>query len=174
MTIVDKNGVLSKLGSYEPLVLELGCGNRKRLPYSIGIDALDYEAVDIVGDVFDVLQQFPNQSVDMITTHHFFEHIEDLNHLMTELARVMVFNGKIEIVVPHFSNPYFYSDPTHRSFFGLYTFSYYAVAPFLKRTVPTYQRETRFELLQIDLISVSYTHSPSPRDRQKSRMPSSA
>src|SRR6185312_2948084 len=35
--------------------------------------------------------------------------------------------GEFRAVVPHFSNLHFYSDPTHRTFFGLYTFSYLSV-----------------------------------------------
>lgn len=152
MTIIDKYGVLNNLSQFQPLILELGCGNRKRQEHSIGIDILDYEAVDIVGDIFEVFQQIPDQSVDVVASHHFFEHIDDLNRLMAELARISSIGGKLEIVVPHFSNPYFYSDPTHRSFFGLYTFSYYAKSPFFKRLVPTYQRELKFELLQAKLV----------------------
>ncbi len=56
MAILDKRGSLSWL---QDASLELGCGGRKRHPEALGIDALDHECVDIVGDVYDVLAQMP-------------------------------------------------------------------------------------------------------------------
>jgi hypothetical protein len=50
------------------------------------------------------------------------------------------------VVVPHFSNPYFYSDPTHRRTFGLYTFSYFAEDPLFRRRVPNYDHAPRLRL----------------------------
>lgn len=41
MGIVDKKHILARLPTLPRLALELGCGNRKRAPDSIGIDALD-------------------------------------------------------------------------------------------------------------------------------------
>lgn len=152
MTIVDKTRVLEQLSSFQPLLLELGCGNRKRLPASVGIDVLDYEAVDIVGDVFEVLAHFPNASVDAVASHHFIEHIPDLTRLLTELARILKPNGKIDFVAPHFSNPYFYSDCTHKSCFGLYTFCYFSANSYFKRKVPTYQKQLQYEIMQVDLV----------------------
>ncbi len=156
MTIIDKHQIISKLTtadgpSNEAVILELGCGNRKRLPNSIGIDILDYEAVDIVGDLITVLQAFPVNSVDFVTSHHVFEHLADLEALLDELARVIKKNGKLEATVPHFSNPYYYSDYTHQRFFGLYTFCYLASSSLFKRQVPTYQRELDFELSSVKL-----------------------
>ena len=44
---------------------------------------------------------------------------------MREITRVLKKNGKANIFVPHFSNPYYYSDYTHKRFLGLYTFYYF-------------------------------------------------
>lgn len=149
--IIDKHGLLTDHTLESPLVLELGCGSNKKTPGAIGIDALDYPDVDIVGDVFDVLQRFPADCVDQVYAYHFIEHVEDLNKLMLELHRIVKPDCLIMFVAPHFSNPYFYSDPTHRRFFGLYTFCYYSsVSPF-RRKVPTYQRELLFRLERVDL-----------------------
>lgn len=131
--------------------LELGCGNSKRNRDAIGVDMLDYPDVDIVGDVYEVLEGFPAGSVDACYSHHFVEHVSDVPRLLRELARIIKPNGLVEFVAPHFSNPYFYSDPTHRSFFGLYTFSYYAVGSRLARQVPTYGYESEFRLIRVDL-----------------------
>jgi SAM-dependent methyltransferase len=151
INVVDKRNVVARISELHPVMLDLGCGQRKCSPQAIGIDALDYESVDVVGDVFAVLQAFPDSSVDSVYSSHFFEHLENWPELLEELARVMKPGAVADIVVPHFSNPYFYSDPTHRTFFGLYTFSYVSRDNLLRRKVPTYQRELKFELTDASL-----------------------
>ena len=146
--IIDKANVLPDI---EGRVLDLGCGSRKRNPEHIGVDALDYVGVDIVGDAFDVLAAIPDAALAGVYSFHFFEHVDDVPRLMDELARVICPGGRLEITVPHFSNPYYYSDLTHRSFYGLYTFSYWAVDRIFSRRVPTYQRELAFEVERVDL-----------------------
>ena len=146
--ITDKAGVLL---SVEGRTLDLGCGSRKRHPSHVGVDVLDYPGVDVVGDVFDVLEAIPDSSLAGVHSSHFMEHVSDVERLIVELARVIRPGGRLDVIVPHFSNPYYYSDPTHRSQFGLYTFSYLALDPLLRRRVPTYQRDLAFELRNIRL-----------------------
>jgi hypothetical protein len=60
--------------------------------------------------------------------------------------------GEIDIRVPHFSNPYGYSDPTHVRFFGLYSFYYFAdhdEQP--RRKVPAFYSRCRFQVKQIHI-----------------------
>ena len=152
MKIIDKKNILPKLRELDSVILEIGCGNRKRVADAIGIDILDYDCVDIVGEVFEVLEAIPTSSVDAIFSYHFFEHIPNLNSLMLQLERVLKNGGTIEVVVPHFSNPYFYSDYTHKSFFGLYTFCYFASSSLFQRQVPSYKRQMKCELCKVDLI----------------------
>jgi SAM-dependent methyltransferase len=152
MQINDKNNLLVRLDTFETTVLELGCGSNKRHANAVGIDALDYQCVDIVGDIYEVLAQFPSGSVDKVYSYHFIEHVESVNRLLVELSRVVKVGGEVEFVAPHFSNPYFYSDPTHRSFFGLYTFSYFSINSPLQRKVPTYQERLWFKLDHVDLV----------------------
>jgi len=146
------NKIVDGIDFSRNLTLELGCGSRKRIPGSIGIDAIEYDEVDIVGDVIEVLSQFPDKSVDMVHSHHFLAHLPDLKPLMIELGRVLKVGGKMEMIAPHFSNPYFYSDPTHKTFLGLYTFCYFTECSLFAKTVPTYGHDCRFELNQVDLI----------------------
>jgi len=152
MPPVDKSGVFARLPAMPRVALELGCGATKRDASAIGVDALDLPGVDIVGDVFDVLSCFPQARVDAIATHHFVEHLDDLPRLMREMARVTKPGGEVTIVVPHFSNPYFYSDYTHRRHFGLYTFCYLARSSLFRRTVPTYGIEPAFDLTGVRLV----------------------
>lgn len=118
--------------------LDLGCGTRKRTPAHIGVDRLEHPAVDVVGDVLDVLGQIPDGVVAEVYCSHFLEHVDDLETVLSEMCRVTRSGGLLEIVVPHFSNPYFASDPTHRTPFGLYTFSYLTADAPLRRQVPHY------------------------------------
>lgn len=151
MSLIDKRGLLPDIGNRNQIILELGCGNRKRIPDAIGIDVIDYECVDIVGDAVEVLREFPDSTVDMISSHHFLEHVTDLEVLLQEVTRVMRVGGTLEVVVPHFSNPYYFSDPTHKNFFGLYTFSYLAEDCILQKKVPHYNA-VFLSLLTVDLL----------------------
>ncbi len=150
MPVIDKVGVLRNWPA--DAVLELGCGDRKRHKTAIGVDSRDLSGVDLVGDVFDVLAAVSDGSVAAIYSYHFFEHISDFERLMQELSRLLKRGGQMEVVVPHFSNPYFYSDPTHRTPFGLYTFCYYASNRLFRRTIPNYQGRHDFTLKSVDLV----------------------
>lgn len=152
MQIIDKKNILRMAGSDLHIELELGCGNKKRNSHAIGVDMLDYPDVDIVGDIYAILDLFPDRSVDAVYSYHFVEHVPDVPKLLSELARVIKSDGLVEFVAPHFSNPYFYSDPTHRSFFGLYTFCYYANNSPFARQVPTYGYKAEFKIAKVDLI----------------------
>ena len=150
MAILDKRGSLTRL---QDASLELGCGGRKRHPEALGIDALDHECVDIVGRCLrcpgrKCQRPLSRPSIPII----FLSMSADLPRLMDLLARVMQPAGLLRVVVPHFSNPYFYSDYSHRGFFGLYSFSYLVSDNIHRRKVPTYGREICFELSQAELI----------------------
>jgi SAM-dependent methyltransferase len=152
MGLIDKKNILPNVESIPQLELELGCGNRKRSRQAIGVDMLDYPDVDIVGDVYEALALFPAQSVHAVYSYHFVEHVPDVPRLLFELARIVKPGGYVEFVAPHFSNSYFYSDPTHRSFFGLYTFCYFADQSIFARQVPTYGYKADFKLAEVDLV----------------------
>lgn len=151
MSFLDKKGLIPSLPAMSRVILELGCGNTKKNPDAIGVDLLDFDCVDIVGDVFGALRAFPDASVDLVESEHFFEHIANVNDLITEISRVLKPSGTLRVVVPHFSNPYFYSDPTHRVFFGLYTFCYFATTMLFSRKVPLYGRVPELDLIDANL-----------------------
>src|SRR3954471_4835511 len=150
--MIDKHGVLAR-GDLHDLVIELGCGPRKRHAGSIAVDLIDGDSVDIVGDALDVLRALPAACTRLISAWHFLEHLPDAAPMLDEMSRVLGAGGEIEIVVPHFANPYFHSDPTHRNSlgFGLYTMSYYARDPLLRRQVPGYVRREALTLKRVDL-----------------------
>lgn len=102
------------------------------------------EGVDILGDALEVLAAFDEGSVDSIFSSHFLEHVDDARGLLAACARVLRPGGSFVAVVPHFSNPFFYSDPTHDRPYGLYTFNYLVAESFTTRTVPHYETPLPF------------------------------
>lgn len=82
--------IRSKIGDGELVSLELGCGARKRHPNAIGIDLLQNEGVDLVGDRYTVLRRFPDNCISAVYTYHCFEHLDNLDAILSELSRVMV------------------------------------------------------------------------------------
>lgn len=60
----------------------------------------------------------PDESVEEIFTQHTFEHIGNLIHVMNECWRVLQWNGRMEIIVPHMDCVLAWQDPTHKRFFN--------------------------------------------------------
>lgn len=152
MTIRDKRDLLARITELDSPSLELGCGEARKWPRAISIDRRESPAVDVVGDVFEVLAEIPDRAVAGVYSSHFMEHVDDLGALLREVVRVLRVGGRLEVVVPHFSNPYFYSDPTHRNFFGLYTFSYLCHDDVLQRRVPHYDEPLPLRLREVELV----------------------
>ena len=128
-----------------PLRLNVGAGYQKGEGiYSL--DLLELPGVDIVADLNRPLDLLPDDCAESIVTRHTLEHIQDLTQALREMHRITRPGGTIDIVVPHWSQPYYYSDPTHVRFFGLYTM-YYFVAPGkqpAERQVPAFYNDLRF------------------------------
>ncbi len=133
----------------QPVVkIDLGCGPYKKEGY-IGIDILDLPGVDIVANIEEGLPFIPDQSVDEIISSHVLEHIVNLEKVMSEFHRILKPTGVKKIAVPHFSNPYYYSDYTHVRFFGLYSMDYFSNGVNnYKRKVPVFYKDNcKFEVL---------------------------
>lgn len=137
--------------------LEFGCGPTEGRPGYVTIDALDYPTVDVVGDIYEALSALKPGIVKRIYASHFVEHIADVPELMQRLSQVCATNAVVEFVVPHFSNPFYYSDLTHKTPFGLYTFSYLSNdMTGMKRAVPKYKKSLVFDLVEVKLGFKSY------------------
>ncbi|MDZ8120414.1 class I SAM-dependent methyltransferase [Pontiella agarivorans] len=138
--------------------LDLGCGQGPVEGF-FAVDHLEMDGVDVVADLNEPLDLLPDNSVDEIYSRHCFEHIDNFLPLMKEIHRVVKPGGKIEIIVPHYSNVLAYSDPTHVRFFGLYTM-YYFVSPEhqpKKRKVPSFYSDIRFQIHRIKIEFYRYT-----------------
>lgn len=135
-----------------PVIVDLGAGPT-RTPGRIAVDRVDLPHIDILADIEDGLPFLPDGRVDEIHSRSVLEHVENFEHLLREIVRVLKPDGKAYIFVPHFSNPYGYSDYTHKRFFGLYSF-YYFVDPErqLKRKVPTFYTDIRIDIHSLHLV----------------------
>jgi len=155
MTPRLKIDLATRLKCGQPVVVELGCGPNK-VQGRIGIDRIDMPGVDIVADITEGLGFLPDASVDQIYSESFFEHVPDLERLVAEIVRVLKPDGFNWLFVPHFSNPMYYSDYTHKSFFGYYTLHYFSAdQSALIRKVPTFYSDTRIRIISQRMIFYS-------------------
>lgn len=138
------------IASGGPLRLHLGSGRSPSSdPDTLNVDLVELPGVDILADLNEPLDLLRSDSVSEVKTRHTFEHIREFLPLMGELHRVCRSKAQIEIVVPHFSNPYFYSDPTHVRSFGLYTMHYFCdeSEQIGTRKVASFYTGSRFRLI---------------------------
>ena len=133
-----------------PVQINLGCGNQ-RLPGYFGLDRLRQAGTDLICDLNRPLP-LASHSVDHVAAKSLLEHIDQLETLLAEVLRVLKPGGAFYVYVPHWSNPFYYSDYTHRRFFGLATFDYFADVPDqIYRRVPVYT-SLRFQTAGVRLI----------------------
>jgi SAM-dependent methyltransferase len=134
-----------------PARLDVGCGRRKR-PGFFGIDSVASEEVDLVADLEQPLP-FADGSIREVHCHSVIEHIEEPIAFLDEMHRLLHPKGHIDIFVPHFSNPFGHSDPTHKHLWGLYSFCYLVAAadqPF-RRKVPDHYTTRRWAIGELRL-----------------------
>jgi SAM-dependent methyltransferase len=152
MKIVNPS-VKSDIEKKVPISLNLGSGMTSK-PGFYSLDHLPLKGVDILADLNKPLTLLPDNSVHKVFSYHVFEHVENFIPLMGELHRVVKSDGVIEIVVPHFSNVYSFSDPTHVRFFGLYTMYYFSLDKDQPtRKVPSFYTDFKF---RVELVKIEF------------------
>jgi len=103
-------------------ILDVGCGWNKT-PGAIGIDANPKTHADVIHDLGSTPYPFPDNEFDQIICRHVAEHVPDVMAFITELHRIAKPGGRINITTPHYSNPDWATDPTHRNHFNSYSFN---------------------------------------------------
>ncbi len=142
----------SDIAEGKAIKLDLGCG---QTPHKgcYSVDHIEMDGVDLVADLNESLDLLPDDCVEYLYSRHAFEHVVNFLPLMREIHRITKPGAKIEVIVPHFSNVYGHSDPTHVRFFGLYSMHYF-VSPenqSQKRKVPAFYTDVRFRLKKIKI-----------------------
>jgi len=103
-------------------VLDVGCGWNKT-PGAIGIDSNPRTHADVVHDLGVFPYPFADDEFDQVVCRHVAEHVPDVMAFVTELWRIAKPGARITITTPHYSNPDWPTDPTHRNHFNSYSFN---------------------------------------------------
>jgi SAM-dependent methyltransferase len=98
----------------------VGCGQNKVVG-AIGIDSNSRSHADVIHDLGVFPYPFENDRFDEIVCRHVLEHVPDVIGLITELHRITKAGGRLKIVTPHYTNPDWATDPTHRNHFNSYS-----------------------------------------------------
>lgn len=96
------------------LILEIGCGTKRVVPDSVGLDIYPFPGVDVVRDLRRGLP-WSAMYFHGVVAHHVLEHFagEDLVFVVEEMHRVTKPGGILRVVVPDATSPNRYRDPTH-------------------------------------------------------------
>jgi ubiquinone/menaquinone biosynthesis C-methylase UbiE len=101
-------------------ILDVGCGWNKTAG-AVGMDSNPKTHADVIHDLGAIPYPFDDNEFDEIVCRHVIEHVPDVMALVSELHRITRPGGRITIVTPHYSNPDWPTDPTHRNHFNSYS-----------------------------------------------------
>jgi SAM-dependent methyltransferase len=108
----------------EKLILDLGCGNKKRTG-TIGVDFNSRTDADIIHDLNVFPYPFDDCSIDMVYIDNTLEHLDNVIRVMEEIYRIVKPGGRVKVIVPYFRSLWAFIDPTHTHYFTVDSFSYY-------------------------------------------------
>jgi len=132
-------------------VLDIGCGTNK-VAGAIGMDVNPRTAADVIHDLDDLPYPFADDEFDEVIGRHVIEHVRDPMAVMCEIHRITRNGGVVKLVAPHWTNPDFATDLTHRNHLNSYSFRNLtderAVFPFYTE-VRFRQRRARVTLLNL-------------------------
>ena len=109
-------------------VLDLGCGKNKHRIEETAVTGVDIDpesGADIIHDLNELPWPFHDSEFDEIICQDVLEHLDDLPSTMQEISRISKDGSIIEIRTPHYSSHYAFTDPTHKRYFGYYTFDHF-------------------------------------------------
>lgn len=151
--------VNEKIHNHIPISLHLGSGGTSYKGY-FNLDIVETDSVDIIADLNKKLYVFPDNCVKSIIANQVFEHITRFIPMMQELHRICIPEAQIRVSVPHFSNQYGFSDPTHVRFFGLYSMNYFVPKKqqIYRRKVPDFYIKERFTVETVHISFYEFSH----------------
>lgn len=132
------------------LVIDIGCGNHRVDDHIITLDAIDYEAVDIVADVCSL--PFKDNSIDAVCTRYLLEHLPDVNKAINGIIRCTKKRGLgihlTPFIYPYHASPHDYTRWTSMGVSNL--FNDWTLVKQINTTGPF----SLFILLFIEFISI--------------------
>jgi len=131
-------------------ILDVGCGANKT-PGAIGLDNNPRTAADVIHDLGEFPYPFADNEFDRVVSSHVVEHVPDVMGFITELHRITRPGGTIFLLTPHYTNPDWANDPTHRNHINSYTFNTFLA----DRQVFDFYTEVRLKPLKCDVSVLS-------------------
>lgn len=113
--------------------IDLGCGMKKPVSTKeekwYGVDIRPFDGVDFVMNIGKEPISLADNSVDIITAVHLFEHFypEELFFCIEECWRLLKPQGVLKISVPKAGTPAYYIHPDHKIQFVEDTFGFFQV-----------------------------------------------
>jgi len=102
-------------------ILDAGCGTNK-YEGSIGMDNNPRTGADVIHDLDDFPYPFGDNEFDLVVSRHVVEHVPNVIRFVEELHRITKPGGRIRLLAPHYTNPDWSNDPTHRNHLNSYSF----------------------------------------------------
>lgn len=127
-------------------VLNLGCG-RKKMAGAVNLDITPDTQPDVVHNLNVFPWPFAENSFTSVHANDVIEHLDNIVAVMDELHRICKHGARIDITLPHYSSANAFTDPTHRHYFGWFSFDY-----FTGTHEHSYYTRTRFQLVRRQLI----------------------
>ena len=103
-------------------ILDVGCGANK-MEGAIGLDNNPRTNADVIHDLGELPYPFPDNEFDLVVSSHVVEHVPDVMGFVGEMHRITRNGGTIRMLTPHYTNPDWANDPTHRNHINSYTFN---------------------------------------------------
>jgi SAM-dependent methyltransferase len=102
-------------------ILDVGCGKNK-YPGSVGLDCNPGTDADVIHDLDCFPYPFDDNEFDLVVGRHVIEHVPNPMAFVSELHRITRPGGRIRLVTPHYTNPDWPNDLTHRNHLNSYSF----------------------------------------------------
>jgi SAM-dependent methyltransferase len=103
-------------------ILDVGCGKNK-IAGAIGLDNNPLTGADVIHDLGEFPYPFADNEFEIVVANHIVEHVPDVIAFINELYRITKPGGRIKMLTPHYTNPDWANDPTHRNHINSYTFN---------------------------------------------------
>lgn len=128
--------------------LNFGCGNDIREGW-INVDIQKGKGVDYSFDFDSIPYPFKDDTFDYIFLDNVLEHLLYPDRILHELRRITKKGGKIEVIVPHYTNKGAYNEMQHLHFFNEECFKKMEES---KRVI---SKDKKFRILSLEVTPTS-------------------